>query len=89
MNYAYPIKIFSVPSPSYITNPFPNATDPYNATYESVNWTEIYQYYPPNGISAINPYQRAFSPTRTHLLQNPYIFRVTSTPFTPFSFLNS
>jgi hypothetical protein len=79
MNVVSSISIYSKLQPLYITNPFPQKTDPYNSPYESVNWSEIYQYYPPNGIQYINPYQRRFSPTDTSLLKQPSILRISST----------
>jgi hypothetical protein len=78
-------RVININKTEYITNPKPNATDPYNTPYESVNWSEIYQYYPPNGIQYINPYQRQFPSTNTTLLKNPYVSRVTGTPFNVFS----
>jgi len=76
-------------SVAWMTNPFPNATDSYCSPYESVNWTEVYQYYPPNGISYINPYQRKFANTNTTTLKNPYITRITGTPYNTFSLLSA
>lgn len=68
-----------------ITNLYPLKYDPYNTPYESVNWSETYKYYPPNGIQYINPYQRVFPKIDTEQLKKPYVLRKTSTPLTSLS----
>lgn len=68
-----------------LTNLYPLQYDPYNTPYEGVNWSEIYQYYPPNGIRYINPYQRRFAPTPTIQLKVPFVIRTASTPLTTLS----
>lgn len=68
-----------------VTNLYPLKTDPYNTPYEGVNWAEVYQYYPPNGIRYINPYQGAFAPTDTRQLKFPAVPRVSATAITTFS----
>lgn len=82
------INIFSNTESVYITNLYSYVTEPYNTPYESINWSEIYKYYPPNGIQYINPFQRTFPNTDINLLDNPYVLRITSTPFDNFSLKN-
>ena len=84
-----PVKALSfssttVPVVTVLTNPFPLKTDPYNTPYESVNWAEVYQYYPP-GDRYLNPFQRVFPPTITTQLTKPWVNRVSSTPLTSLS----
>jgi hypothetical protein len=70
-----------------ITNVFPLGPDPYNAHYESVNWAEVYRYYPP-GNRYLNPFQRVFPPTDTRQLKVPTIPRKSATAVTTYSKYN-
>jgi hypothetical protein len=67
---------------------YPLTYDPYNTPYEGVNYAEIYQYYPPNGIQYINPYQGKFTKTDTSQLKVPFVIRKAATSITTLSLYN-
>jgi len=89
MNPVSPIRLNSLTKNlKTFTNPYPLQYDPYNTPYESVNWAETYQYYPPNGIRYINPFQRRFAPTNTEQLKVPYVIRTAATSISTLSLYN-
>jgi len=70
-----------------LTNVYPLGFDPYNTPYESINWAETYQYYPP-GNRYLNPFQPIIPFRRTPQLKFPSVIRIGSTPITTFSKYN-